>query len=151
MDIRVDDLTGSEIAAFLEAHIRDMRAVSPPQSKHALDLDGLRRPGITFWTVWDGTALVGCGAIKALDAGHAEIKSMRVDAARRRDGIGSRLLAHALDAARANGHRRVSLETGSMPFFEPARRLYAKFGFVACPPFGDYVEDPNSVFMTRPL
>ncbi len=151
MDIRVDDLTGSEIAAFLEAHIRDMRAVSPPQSKHALDLDGLRRPGITFWTVWDGAALVGCGAIKALDAGHAEIKSMRVDAARRRDGIGSRLLAHALDAARADGHRRVSLETGSMPFFEPARRLYAKFGFVACPPFGDYVEDPNSVFMTRPL
>jgi putative acetyltransferase len=151
MKIEIDDLTGPEIAAFLEEHLHDMRAISPPESKHALDLDGLRQPEITFWTVWDGSRLIGCGALKELDARHGEIKSMRTSAAYRRSGVASRLLQHIIDTAQARRYRRLSLETGSMPFFAPARRLYAKFGFVSCPPFADYVEDPNSVFMTRLL
>ena len=151
MDIRVDDLSGAEIAALLEEHLADMRAVSPPESKHALDLDGLRVPEITFWTVWDEDVLAGCGAIKLLDARHAEIKSMRTAHAYRHRGVGAALLRHIIDEARQRGVHRLSLETGSMPFFEPARRLYSKFGFSYCGPFAGYIEDPNSVFMTKAL
>ncbi|MEU5875989.1 GNAT family N-acetyltransferase [Spirillospora sp. NPDC047279] len=151
MRIEVDDLSGPEIEAFLEAHVQEMRATSPPESKHALDLDGLRRPEVTFWTAWDGGALVGCGAIKRLDAGHAELKSMRTDPVRKRGGVASRLLEHILVEAGARGFTRLSLETGSAGFFLPARRLYEKFGFEYCEPFADYAPDPNSVFMTRSL
>jgi putative acetyltransferase len=151
MRIQLDDLSGPEIAAFLEEHVNNMRAISPPESKHALDLDGLRKPEITFWTVWDEDALVGCGALKELDAGHGEVKSMRVSTERRGRGIASTLLAHILDEAKRRHYGRVSLETGAMPFFEPARRLYAKFGFEPCAPFADYKPDPNSVFMTKAL
>jgi putative acetyltransferase len=151
MQIRIDDLTGSEIAAFLEEHIRDMKSVSPPESKHALDLDGLRSPDITFWTVRDETGLIACGAIKRLDAEHAEVKSMRTASSCRGQGVASTLLRHMLDEAGRRGYRRLSLETGSMPFFEPARKLYEKFGFGYCTPFADYRDDPNSVFMTRIL
>jgi putative acetyltransferase len=149
--IRIDDLSGPEIAAFLEEHLQDMRAVSPPESKHALDLEGLRHPGITFWTVWEGQTLAACGAIKELGAGHGEIKSMRTAAAFKGKGVASLLLRHILEAARQRGYRRLSLETGSMGFFEPARRLYSKFGFACCAPFAGYKEDPNSVFMTLRL
>jgi putative acetyltransferase len=151
MRIQLDDLSGPEIAAFLEEHVNNMRAISPPESKHALDLDGLRKPEITFWTVWDDEALVGCGALKELDAGHGEVKSMRVSTERRGSGIASLLLAHILDEAKQREYRRVSLETGAMPFFEPARKLYAKFGFEPCAPFANYKPDPNSVFMTKML
>lgn len=151
MDIKVDDLSGPEIAALLEEHIADMRAASPPESKHALDLDGLRQPEITFWTVWEGSTLAGCGAIKMLDAQHAEIKSMRTARAYRQKGVAAALLRHIIDEARQRGLHRLSLETGSMVFFEPARQLYARFGFSYCGPFADYSEDPNSVFMTRLL
>jgi putative acetyltransferase len=149
--IRIDDLSGPEIAAFLEEHLQDMRAASPPESKHALDLEGLRRPEITFWTVWDGQVLAACEAIKELDLGHGEIKSMRTAAAFKQQGVASLLLAHILETARQRGYGRLSLETGSMAFFEPARRLYAKFGFVHCGPFADYKLDPNSVFMSLVL
>ncbi|HTZ19372.1 MAG TPA: GNAT family N-acetyltransferase [Opitutaceae bacterium] len=148
MLIRVDDLTGPEIAAFLEEHIGDMRAVSPPESKHALDLEGLRRPEITFWTAWDDGRLVGCCALKQLDATHGEIKSMRVAKNERGKGIGSALVAHVLGEARARRFARVSLETGAMPYFESARRLYRRHGFQRCGPFAPYQPDPNSVFMT---
>ena len=151
MNIKLDDLRGPEIAAFLEAHLEDMKATSPPESKHALDLEGLRQPEVTFWTVWEQGTLIGCGAIKALDADHGEIKSMRTAPACRGQGVASRLLQHILAEAQQRGDRRLSLETGSMAFFEPARRLYAKHGFESCPPFGDYWADPNSVFMTRTL
>lgn len=151
MTIRLDDLTGAEIAAFLEDHLRDMRAVSPPESKHALDLAALRKPDIAFWTAWEDTRLIGCCALKQLDATHAEIKSMRVSATQRRKGIGAALVQHLLAEARARGYRRLSLETGAMPFFEPARTLYRTFGFTPCGPFANYREDPNSVFMTRTL
>lgn len=151
MEIRLDDLSGSEIAAFLDEHLAEMRALSPPESTHALGLESLREPGVLFWTVWDGRRLVGCGALKELDAEHAEIKSMRTSPAARGAGVASLLLSHVLDVARARGYRRLSLETGSMPYFEPARRLYSKHGFTVCAPFAGYVLDPNSIFMTREL
>ncbi len=124
---------------------------SPPESIHALALDQLRRPEITFWTAWSGAELLGCAALKQLDAAHGEIKSMRTARAHRRAGVARRLLEHLIGEARRRGYRRLSLETGSMAAFAPAHALYAGFGFVRCAPFADYVEDPNSVFMTREL
>ena len=151
MDIRIDDLGGPEIAALLHEHLRDMHRVSPPESIHALDLESLRRPEITFWTIWDAGILAGCGAIKELDPQHAEIKSMRTASSHRRKGVAKQLLQHLLDVAKQRGYTRVSLETGSMGFFMPARALYASFGFENCPPFADYIADNNSVFMTKKL
>jgi putative acetyltransferase len=151
MRIVVDDLSGPAIAAFLTEHIEEMRSITPLESKHALDLDGLRRPEITFWSVLDGDAVVGCGAVKALDACHAELKSMRTARARKRSGIASTLLEHILAEATRMGFSRISLETGSAEFFRPARSLYEKYGFDYCEPFGDYTLDPHSVFMTRTL
>jgi putative acetyltransferase len=149
MIIKVDDLLGPEIAVFLEEHIRDMRSVSPPESKHALDLAGLRKPEITFWTAWDEDRLVGCCALKELDPLHAEVKSMRVAASARGKGIGSALVRHVIHEAKTRGYQRLSLETGAMPFFQPARTLYGKFKFISCGPFGSYKEGANNVFMTR--
>ena len=149
--IRLDDLRDPLVAALLEEHLEDMRAASPPESKHALDLDGLRKPGITFWSAWDGEVLVGCGALKELDATHGEIKSMRTTAAYRGRGVASATLGHITNEAARRGYRRLSLETGSGDFFAPARALYAKFGFVVCEPFGDYKPDPNSSFMTKSI
>jgi putative acetyltransferase len=151
LKIMVDDLSGPEIAALLTEHLDDMRATSPPESKHALDLDDLRLPEVTFWSVYDGDELVGCGAIKRLDESHAEVKSMRTARSRQGGGVASTLLAHVLDEAQRMGFRRLSLETGSAEFFAPARGLYRKFGFDYCEPFGDYRLDPHSVFMTREL
>lgn len=151
MVIRVDDLKGPEITAFLEEHIRDMRAVSPPESKHALDLDGLRKPEITFWTAWNGDQLAGCCALKQLDATHGEVKSMRIAKNLRAQGLGAALVGHLISQARNRKLTRLSLETGAMPFFEPARRLYRRSGFELCGPFGSYKPDPNSVFMTLSL
>ena len=151
MQIRVDDLRGPEIAALLEGHMSDMRRWSPPESIHALDLERLRAPNIRFWTVWEGAELLGCGALKQLDARHGEIKSMRTAEQHRRRGVAARLLAHILAEARSHGYRRLSLETGSMAAFAPARELYARHGFAPCPPFGDYKPDVNSVCMTMEL
>ena len=152
MHIREDDLRGADVVALLQAHLDDMHRHSPPESVHALDLDALRRPEITFWTMRDeGGALMGCGALKQLDAGHGEIKSMRTAAAHLRRGVAATLLRHVLRTARARGYRRLSLETGAPEAFAPARALYARFGFVECGPFADYAEDPWSVFMTLEL
>ena len=151
MKIIIDDLRGREIAAFLAEHIKEMKSVSPPESKHALNLEDLRKPEITFWTVWDGDLLVGCGAIKELNLNHAEIKSMRTAVSERGKGVASMLLQHILKEARVRGYRRISLETGSMPFFAPAHYLYAKHGFQPCTPFASYKEDSNSIFMTKEL
>ena len=125
----VDDLTGPQIASFLDEHVREMLSITPPESKHALDLETLRGPGITFWSVMDGGTVVGCGALKRLDARHAEVKSMRTLAARKRSGIASMMLQHIITEARRMGFTRLSLETGSDEFFAPARRLYEKYGF----------------------
>ena len=151
MRIKVDDLRGPEIQELLGEHLRNMHEISPPESVHALDLEGLRKPEITFWTVWEGDELLGCGALKELGGAHAEIKSMRTAARHLRKGVAKTLLTHILAEAVRRGYKRLSLETGSMGEFEPARRLYASFGFTFCAPFADYVEDPHSVFMTREL
>lgn len=151
MEIRVDDLSGAQVQALLAEHLRAMNAVSPPESVHALDLSGLRQADVTFWSIWSGPDLAGCGALKQLDDTHAEIKSMRTADAFRRRGVGARMLRHLIEEAQRRGYRRLSLETGSMDYFEPARRLYGQFGFAECRPFGAYAEDPNSMFMTREL
>jgi len=151
MEIRSDDLSGPEIRALLEEHLRSMHALSPPESVHALDLDKLRQPDISFWTVWEDGDLLGCGALRALSSTHGEIKSMRTAEAHRGRGVASVVLDHILGEATARGYERLSLETGSMPAFTPAHRLYESFGFTRCDPFGDYVEDPNSLFMTKLL
>ena len=151
MKIEVDDLSRAEIHALLDEHLQGMRALSPPESVHALDLHKLRQPDITFWSVWEGAELLGCGALKQLDPQHGEVKSMRTPAAARRRGAGRALLAHVIGVARARGYRRLSLETGSIAAFAPAQRLYESFGFTRCGPFGDYAEDPNSVFMSLRL
>ena len=151
MEIRVDDLRGAEVIELLQEHLRCMRLVSPPESVHALDLDGLRKPGVTFWSIWNGSDLAGCGALKELNEKHAEIKSMRTAYAYQRKGVASQVLRHLMEEAKRRGYRRLSLETGSMEYFEPARRLYASFGFSHGGPFGDYGEDLNSVFMTKEL
>ncbi len=151
MKIIIDDLRGPEIKALLAEHLDDMSAQSPPESTHALDLAGLRAPEVTFWTLWQDDKLAGCGALKALSAQHAEIKSMRTAQPFLRQGVARQLLQHILAVAAERGYQRLSLETGSMRGFRPARALYAAFGFEECAPFADYVLDPNSVFMTRCL
>ncbi|MFR9789023.1 GNAT family N-acetyltransferase [Streptomyces sp. MB22_4] len=149
--IVVDDLSDPRIARFLAEHVQQMRSLTPPESKHALDLDALRRPDVTFWSAWEDDAVVGCGAIRRLDARHAELKSMRTAPTRTRSGIASRLLGHILTETERLGFTRLSLETGAADFFLPARKLYEKFGFDYCDPFADYRPDPNSVFMTKAL
>lgn len=149
MQIRIDDLRGPEIAALLQTHVDFCRAASPPESTHVLDLDGLRVPGVTFWSAWEGPDLLGCGALKEIDPKHGEIKSMHTAARHRGRGIGVAILKHIVAEARARGYRRLSLETGSMAAF--ARALYAGFGFSECAPFDTYKLDPNSVFMALDL
>ncbi|HTI45216.1 MAG TPA: GNAT family N-acetyltransferase [Casimicrobiaceae bacterium] len=151
MEIRLDDLTGPAIHALLEEHLRNMYELSPPESVHALDLTSLRKPDVTFWTLWSDGELLGCGALKELDRSHGEIKSMRTAMDHRRKGVARAMLEHIIGEAQRRRYARLSLETGSQPAFEPARRLYESFGFTYCPPFGDYRDDPNSVFLTRVL
>jgi putative acetyltransferase len=151
MKIVVDDLSGSDVAAFLQAHLDQMHELSPAESVHALDLAALRAPDITFWSAYEDDVLVGCGALKVLDARHGEVKSMRTDPARRGQGIAGRLLRHIVAEARARGLERLSLETGSEEFFAPARRLYARHGFAPCPPFAAYTDDPLSSYFTLDL
>lgn len=151
LQIRRDDLRGPEIAALLRRHLDHSAQHSPPESVHALDLDRLRQPDITFWTAWSDDRLVGCGALQQLAADHGEIKSMHTAEEFRGRGVAARLVEHLLDEARARGYRRVSLETGSPAAFAPARALYARFGFRTCPPFASYREDPYSVYMTLEL
>lgn len=151
MQIRLDDLSGAQIRALLEEHLRSMHELSPPESVHALDIERLRQPAITFWTVWEGGELLGCGALLEISPQHGEVKSMRTAPAHRRRGVARAVLNHILRVARSRAYQRLSLETGSMKAFEPARTLYASFGFEPCAPFADYAEDPNSVFMTKAL
>ncbi|MBC7682726.1 MAG: GNAT family N-acetyltransferase [Ferruginibacter sp.] len=162
LHIRLDDLSDPRIAQFLEEHLQDMRATSPPESVHALDLSKLRHSSVYFWSAWlpaeqvaptgtlDGT-LVGTGAIKRLDAQHAELKSMRTAAAFRGKGIAKQVLLHILEQSRALGFQRLSLETGTQAFFAPAQQLYLAHGFEPCGPFDSYTLDPHSRFLTMAL
>ena len=151
LSIREDDLAGPEIAALLQTHLDHQMAISPPESVHALDLDALRTPDMTVWTVWQEGALLGCGALKELDPAHGEIKSMHTAAAHRGKGVAARLLTHVLEEAKQRGYQRLSLETGTAEAFTAALALYARFGFRSCPPFADYREDPHSAFLTLEL
>ena len=151
MKIRLDDLSGLQIQALLSEHLRNMYAVTPAESVHALDLERLRSPDITFWTAWEGATLMGCGALRELDRLHGEIKSMRTPEAKRRQGAGRAILNHIVCVARTRGYQRLSLETGAMAAFSPAQKLYESAGFTFCGPFAEYCDDPNSAFMTLVL
>ena len=151
MHIELDDLSRPEVHALLREHLDDMYDLSPPEDVHALDLSGLRAPNVTFWTVWENGALLGCGALKELAPTHGEVKSMRTPRAARRRGAGRAILEHIVREAHARGYDRLSLETGSQDAFHPAHRLYESFGFEYCGPFADYGPSPNSVFMTLEL
>lgn len=148
MSITEGGLDDPDVLALLREHLQGMADHSPPESIHALDVEGLKAPGITFWTMRDGSEVLGCIALKQLDERHGEIKSMRTASARLRKGVGAALLEHLVAEARRRGYERLSLETGSGPGFEAAHALYRKFGFVECGPFADYREDPFSRFMT---
>jgi putative acetyltransferase len=151
LQIREDDLTGSEIAALLREHLENMYEISPPESVHAMDIERLRSPDITFWSAWDGGELLGCGALKELDKRTGEVKSMRTVTAHRRRGVAAKILDTIIDEARKRGYVRLNLETGSEEAFAPAQTLYERYGFSYRGPFADYIEDPNSVFMTKEL
>ncbi len=151
MRVEADDPDRPDVLALLEEHLRNMHELSPPESVHALDVGRLKHPDITFWSVRDGSVLLGCGALKELDPQHGEVKSMRTPLSHRRRGAGRVLLTHLIEEARRRGYQRLSLETGSMAAFEPAWRLYRSFGFTDCGPFAGYKPDPNSVFMSLVL
>ena len=146
-----DDLTGPAIAALLRLHLDEMHQWSPPESVHAMPIERLRQPDVTFFSAWDGDRLAACGAIKHLADDHGELKSMRAHPDYRGQGAGKAILLHLLGEAQARGYGRVSLETGRPEPFLPARRLYERHGFTECPPFADYAEDPFSLCMTKTL
>ncbi|OJF16015.1 GNAT family N-acetyltransferase [Couchioplanes caeruleus] len=149
--IERDDLAREQVRQLIAEHLADMHATSPAESVHALDHGGLRADGVSFWTVWDGAELLGCGALKELDPSAGEIKAMRTRPEARGRGVAAHLLAFLIDEARTRGYHSVSLETGTQDFFAPARRLYGRHGFVPCPPFADYTRDPNSTYLTLRL
>ncbi len=149
--IQAGGLHHPAVVALLEDHLSQMAATSPPESSHALDLGALTRADISFWSMWHGEALAGCVAMKQLSTDHGEIKSMKTAAAFVRQGVASQLLMHVIAVAKQRGYLQLSLETGSMAYFQPARQLYERFGFVYCEPFADYRKDPNNVFMTLSL
>ena len=151
IEFRRDDLSGAAIRELLRLHLASALEHSPPESVHALDIDGLRQPGVSFWSCWQEGELLGCCALRELDAAHGEVKSMRTAPWRERQGVGARMLEHLLAEAKARGYRRLSLETGSGEAFAPARRLYERYGFGYCAPFGDYAEDSWSRFMSLRL
>ena len=159
MNIKQEDFSDHQreekIAAFLTEHLQDMRRVSPPESVHALDLDELKKSDITFWVIWNTDKLadfpLACGAVKQLDEYHGELKSMRTSEKYRGRGLAKKLLTHILSETKQRGYQRLSLETGSMAFFEPAVALYSAYGFHECGPFFNYKEDPHSIFMTKIL
>jgi putative acetyltransferase len=151
IQIRPDDLTGPEIAELIAIHAGTMLAASPRESCHFLPIDGLRQPAVSVWSLWEEGALLACGALKDLGNGTGEIKSMHTREVLRGRGLGRRMLEHILAEARRRSYTGLYLETGSMDGFIPARRLYEAYGFDYCGPFGDYAQDPHSVFMSLPL
>ena len=151
MHIEVDDLSRPQVHALLEEHLSNMHELSPPEQVFALDLNKLRAPGITFWTVWEGDLLLGCGALKELSSRHGEVKSMRTPKALRGQGAGRAVLARIIAVARERGYQTLSLETGSHAAFQPAQKLYQSFGFSYSGPFGSYLANPHSVFMSLRL
>ena len=148
MKILPGDLDDQRVIALLVEHLQGMADHSPPESIHALNVDGLKSPDVTFWTIWEGDELCGCGALLELDANHGEIKSMRTAARHLRKGVAARMLEFILEEAQRRGYSRLSLETGSGPGFDAAHALYEKYGFTYCGPFANYTDDSFSRFMT---
>jgi putative acetyltransferase len=151
MDIRRGDLSDERILALLRYHYDKCHEVTPKCSAHVFTVEQLASPEIDFWAAWAGAELLGVGAMKPLDAEHGEVKSMHTAETARRRGVGGAILQHIVETSRERGLTRLSLETGSFSFFEPAVALYRAHGFVDCPPFADYRPDPNSVFLTLSL
>ncbi len=151
MHIEIDDLSRPQVHALLEEHLANMYQLSPPEQVFALDLSELQSADITFWSVWDGGNLIGCGALKELSPTHGEVKSMRTPAAARKQGAGRAVLEHITSVAKQRGYAKLSLETGTHAAFEPAHALYRSHGFAVCGPFGSYRRDPHSVFMELKL
>ena len=150
-DIRIDDLSSKESQSIVREHMAGMLANTPIESVHALPLDKLKQPNITFWTAWIGSELCGCGALQRLDAQHGEVKSMRTRANFLRQGVGQAVLSHIINEANTRGMKRLSLETGSSDDFAASRAMYLRNGFEICGPFSDYKLDPLSVFMSKQL
>ena len=151
MKIVAGDLDDERVIALLDEHLQGMADHSPPESIHALSLDGLKAPNVTFWTLWEGDELYGCAALQEIDSAHGEIKSMRTAAVHLRKGVAATMLEHIIEEARRRGYERLSLETGSGPGFDAAHSLYEKYGFSYCGPFANYTDDPFSRFMTIEL
>ena len=151
MQISRGDLSDKRILGLLRYHFDKCHEVTPPGSAHVFDVTRLAAPRVDFWAAWDGDTLLGVGAMKPLDAIHGEVKSMHTAETARRRGVASAMLTHIIESSRARGLTRLSLETGSFGYFEPAVALYKSHGFTECPPFGDYRPDPNSLFLTRVL
>jgi putative acetyltransferase len=153
MPLRIETggFTDPRVLALLQLHVTAARAQTAPGSAHALDLAGLQSPEVAFWTIWEEQTLLGMGALKRLSATHGEVKSMHTVASGRRHGVGSAMLRHIVAEAQSRGMSRLSLETGSWDYFQPARAFYRRHGFADCPPFADYVSDPNSVFLSLDL
>ncbi|NUT94675.1 MAG: GNAT family N-acetyltransferase [Saccharothrix sp.] len=151
LTIEPDDLTRRPVQDLITEHLADMYAASPPESVHALDHTQLLKDGVSFWTTWSGETLLGCAALRELSPTEGEIKAMRTREEARGRGVAAHLLAFLVDEARRRGYHRLNLETGTQDFFAPARRLYARHGFVPSGPFGHYRPDPLSYFMTLDL
>jgi len=151
MKIARGNLSDDRILQLLRHHFDTCHEVTPPGSAHVFDVSRLAAPEIDFWAAWDGDTLLGVGAMKPLDAAHGEVKSMHTAETARRRGVASAMLNHIITTSRERGLQRLSLETGSFGYFQPAVALYKSHGFEECPPFGDYRTDPNSVFLTLKL
>ncbi len=150
-EISIDDPRATDVRALIERHLAFANSHSPPEDVHALDIDRLLDPALTLFSFRRGGELLAVGALKQLDAHHGELKSMHTAHAARGHGIGWAMVEHLISVARDRGLRRVSIETGTMAAFAPARSLYARAGFTPCDPFGDYRPSPNSTFMTLSL
>ena len=151
MDICLGCIKEEQVIRLLKEHHADMLSLSPPESVHALNLDALNKPNITFLSAWSNNQLAGIAAIKELGSNHAEIKSMRTAKTHLRKGVAQLLLEYIVNLAKERGYQQISLETGTMEAFLPAQKLYLKFGFKACQPFGSYIKDPHSMYMSKTL
>lgn len=151
IEIKAGLLDDPRVIELLTIHVTQARAQTACGSAHALDVNALKSPGIRFWTAWEGDHVLGTATLRLLSPMHGEVKSMHTAQSHRRRGVGSVLLTHVIETARADRLERLSLETGARDFFKPARAFYARHGFTECDPFGDYVPDPNSVFMSLDL
>ena len=138
-----------EVNELLKKHFIELRAASPEESTHVLDIDGLKTPSIKFWSLWENNRLLGCGALKFLDKEHGEFKSIRIHDDFRNQGNGIKVIKHLIDEAKKLKIKRISLETGAGKFFDPARKLFKKCNFTPCKPFAHYKEDVNSIYLTK--